>query len=279
MVTFCTWMKNQEVLITFTTVRMTWEAVHSTDSVHLCGAVHLGAHRDPVEASYVPGTALAPAHHHGVEVQRARQALVLPVQEASRLLLCLPRVGSAARRWYREFPQVSLGIEISNTPQTGVYILDSRILTKHSPRSLSGPGHRLTWSLLLSPPQPGKTDSQGYLFVSKTSHMQHHCKEIYPDKTELHQFLIRRSSLISSDTPLDTVFLDTFLYFSNHGSVKALLELWESHRAICVFHYIFFNTLIRSIGLFGSDMPQLHTNRTDKKVLKTTTKCQIVTPI
>ena len=102
--------------------------------------------------------------------------------------------------------------------------------------------------------------------------MQHHCKEIYPDKNEFPKFLIRHSSLISSDAPLDTVYMDTFLYFSNHGSVKALLELWESHRAVHVFHYIFFNTPIRSKSLFGSDMPQPHTNRTDKKVLKNTTK-------
>ena len=101
--------------------------------------------------------------------------------------------------------------------------------------------------------------------------MQHHCKEIYPDKTEFKKILIRRSSLISSYAPLDTVYLDTFLYFSNHGSVKALLELWESHRAVHVFHYIFFNTPIRSKSLFGSDMPQPHKNWKDKE-LKNTTK-------
>ena len=83
---------------------MTQEAVHTTGSVHHCGAHDLRAHRDLVEASNVPGTALAPAHHHCVEVQRARQALaLLRVQEVSSLLF-LPHVGSAAGRRYREFP-------------------------------------------------------------------------------------------------------------------------------------------------------------------------------
>lgn len=147
----CKWRKKiLNVLITFTGVCVAREAIHSTGSVHLCGAHHFRAHWDSVAASYVPGTALAPAHHHSAEVQRARQALaLLRVQEVSSLLF-LPHVGSAARRRYREFPRVCLEVEISNTEWSLEYWL-------HPPGSLSG--HRLSWSLLLSPPQPDKTDS------------------------------------------------------------------------------------------------------------------------
>ena len=55
--------------------------------------------------------------------------------------------------------------------------------------------------------------------------MLYHCKEILINKTEFHKILTRQSGLISSDTPLDTAYLDNFLYLSSFGSVKALLEL------------------------------------------------------
>ena len=54
------------------------------------GTVQPRANADFVEASNVPCTALAPTHHHGLEVQRAVQALGLCVQEVAFLLMSLP---------------------------------------------------------------------------------------------------------------------------------------------------------------------------------------------
>ena len=73
-----------------TSVCVTGESIHSTGSVHTSGTVQPRANRDFVQASNVPCTALAPTHHHGLEVQRAVQALGLCVQEVAFLLMSLP---------------------------------------------------------------------------------------------------------------------------------------------------------------------------------------------
>ena len=66
---------NLEIAITFTSVCATGKSIRSTGSVHPSGAVQLRAHRDSVEASNVPFTALAPAHHHCVETSELSKPL------------------------------------------------------------------------------------------------------------------------------------------------------------------------------------------------------------
>ena len=133
---------NLEIAITFTSVCVTGKSIRSTGSVHPSGAVQLRAHRDSVEASNVPFTALAPAHHHCVEVQRAVQALGLCVQEVCFLLMCFPRNRSAPRRRHSEPPRLSLGIGIEKLfiSYSGLYsartdLVHSLALTKDQFRS------------------------------------------------------------------------------------------------------------------------------------------------